>query len=145
MRRVSVFALSGFSLFLVVFAAPAVQSQIIGGIEANINHPFVVGDTTLPPGHYIFRMMSGSDLTAMTVTNAATDTSVEFLVREAVGSHTPQHSELVFNRCGNKEFLTKIFEIGSKTGVAIQQPSREEARLEKQGQQPVEHAEEQEH
>ncbi len=145
MRRVSFFVLSGCSLFLCIFAAPTVPAQIIGGIEANIQHPFVVGDTTLPPGRYIFRMVQDSNLTAMTVTNAATDTSVEFLVREALDSHIPQRSELVFNRCGNKEFLTKIFEVGTKAGVTVQQSSREEARLEKQGQQPVEHAEEQEH
>ncbi len=145
MRRVSIFVLSGISLFLLILAAPTVQAQITGAIETNINHPFVVGDTTLPPGRYIFRMVSDTNLHAMTVTNAATDTSVEFLVREALNSHTPSHSELVFNRYGDKQFLTKIFEVGTKAGVAVDESSREEARLQKQGQHPVEHSEEQEH
>jgi hypothetical protein len=144
MRRVSAFVLSIFSLLLFNLAAPAAHAQITNGIEASITHPFVVGSATLPPGRYIFRMAQATDLRTMTVTNAVAGTSMEVLVRQTDNSDIPKHSELVFNRYGDKEFLTKIFEAGARIGVAVDQ-SPEEAQLQKQGQKPVEHTEEQEH
>ncbi len=141
MRRVAVFVLTAFSLFLFNLAAHA---QITNAIEASVTYPFVVGNTTLPAGRYIFRMSQATDLQAMTITNAVADTSVEITVRQSDNSDTPKHNELVFNRYGDKEFLTKIYEAGASTGIAVDQ-SPQEARLQKQGQHPVEHTEEQEH
>ena len=66
---------------------------------------------------------------------------MEFLVREARANHTPQHSELVFSRYGNQEFLTRIFEQGSKLGSAVAEAPRAELKLQKKGQHPVEHTE----
>jgi hypothetical protein len=88
-------------------------------------------------------MLPGSDLLIMTVTNENDKTSGEFAVRESVDGHTPNHSELVFKKYGGDEFLTKVYEGGSKTGVAVTETSRQEARLVKQGQQAEEHTEEQ--
>jgi hypothetical protein len=67
----------------------------------------------------------------------------EFLVRTSIDPTVPKHSELVFNRYENKEFLSKIYEGGSRTGVAVEEPSRQELRLQKQNQQPTEHTESQ--
>jgi hypothetical protein len=131
----------GVSLFFVT--APPVQAQITHKVEADIHHQFTVGEATLPPGQYIFRMMPQTDLSIMTVTSADGNTSDEFLVRQATDSHVPHHNELVFNRYGNHEFLTHVYQQGEKIGVAVVEPSREESRLEKQGQTPVEHTEEQ--
>lgn len=69
--------------------------------------------------------------------------SAQFLVRQSIDNHRPNHSELVFRRYGNTEFLSKIFEVGSKEGVAVMEPSKQEARLASQGQQVLEHSEEQ--
>ncbi len=81
----------------------------------------------------------------MTATSADGNAGIEFLVREAIDSHTPKHTELVFNRYGNKEFLTHVYEAGNKSGVAVALTSREEARLRKSGKTPFEHTEEQAH
>lgn len=69
--------------------------------------------------------------------------SVDFVVRAAIDNHTPAHSELVFRKYGNTEFVSKIFEGGSKTGAEVTETNREEARLVKHMQLPTEHIEEQ--
>jgi hypothetical protein len=131
------------SLFFVTAGAPCVNAQIMNAINAHIDHAFVIGNATLPPGDYTFRMMHGSDLQLMTVTSKNDKISVEFIVREAIDDHSPNHSVLLFRKYGNTEFLSKIFEVGSKTGVAVAETSRKEDGLMKQGQQGAEHAEEQ--
>jgi hypothetical protein len=79
----------------------------------------------------------------MTATNANDKTSVEFIVREAMADHNPRHSELVFRKYGNTDFLSKIFEKGSKIGVEVTEGDREEARVAKHGLHGMEHTEEQ--
>jgi hypothetical protein len=112
-------------------------------ITVDIHHSFVVHDTTLPPGHYIFRNVQLSNQTVMRVTSADGRTYTDFLVRASDDDHTPKHSELVLSRYGNKEFLTHIYERGNKTGVAVVDVSREEADLQQHGQHGAAHIEEQ--
>jgi hypothetical protein len=124
-------------------ASAPLSAQIGRPIEAKIDHAFTIANTTLPPGQYTFQMLPGSDLTVMTATSADGKTADEFLVRESEAQTTPKHSELYFNRYGGHEFLTRIYEQGSRIGVAVAEPSRMELRLQKQGQHAVEHGEEQ--
>ncbi|HUN85422.1 MAG TPA: hypothetical protein VMU48_13645 [Terracidiphilus sp.] len=138
MKRIALFSV----LCLSILAIPAAQAQITLPLKADIQHQFTVGQTTLPPGEYVFRMLEGSSLNAMIVTNKDNDTSVEFLVRNSIDSHVPQHSELMFNRYGTKEFLTNLYDRGEKLGVAVIEPSREESRLLREGRQGVPHTEE---
>ena len=129
-------------LFLTAGAA-GLNAQITDAVQAHVDHSFIIGDTTLPPGDYTFRILQNSDLSVMTATNANDKTSVEFIVREAVADHNPRHSELVFRKYGNTEFLSKIFEKGSKLGVEVTESNREEARVAKHGLHGMEHGEEQ--
>jgi hypothetical protein len=128
---------------LTVCTAQFSSAQITDGIRVTMSHPFIVGNTTLPPGQYDFRMLSNSDLSAMTVTSADGNAATEFLVRESQANHVPQHTELVFNRYGKEEYLRRIYEKGNQIGVALEEPSRKELRLQKAGQHPVEHTESQ--
>ena len=111
--------------------------------EPTVDHSFIIGNTTLLPGEYTFRMMQDSDLAVMTATSENDKTSVDFIVRETTADHTPSHSELVFRKYGNTEFLSKIFEGGSKSGGEVTETSRQEARLAKRMQHAMEHTEEQ--
>lgn len=137
--------LAGISFFLLVLAAPLSRAAIptVGHIQADIQHPFVVGNTTLPPGKYDFRMLPRGDQGLMRVSNLNDTITVLFLVRPSIDSHVPNHAELVFNRYGKTEILKKIYEAGSRHGVAIAGVSQEEARLLKQGEKPEQHTEEQ--
>ncbi len=126
-----------------MFAAQLSHAQITNVIQATISHPFVIDNTTLPPGKYNFRMLPGSTQTAMIAASVDGGTAVEFLVRNAYDTHVPQHTELVFNRYDGKEFLHKIFEGGRRSGVAAVLVSREESRLQKSGKHAVTHTESQ--
>jgi hypothetical protein len=130
------------SFFLLALSTPCLNAQITNAIQAHIDHAFVIGNTTLPPGEYTFRMMQNSELSIMSATSENDKTNVDFIVREAIDNHTPAHTELTFRKYGNTEFLNKIFENGSKIGAEVTETSREESHLVKDGQQPTLHTEE---
>jgi hypothetical protein len=131
------------SSLLMMLGAQSSSAQVTNPIKASITHRFIIGNTTFPPGQYTFRMMPDSDLSVMTARSPDGNTADEFLVREAKAPNTPDHSELIFNQYGNKQLLSKVYEQGSRIGVAVVEPSREELRLQKHGQHPIEHVEEQ--
>jgi hypothetical protein len=131
------------SLFFVIAGTPRLNAQIVNGIRARLDHSFVIGNATLPPGEYTFRMVDNTDLSMMTVTSENDKVTVEFIVRDATDDHRPDHSELFFRKYGNTEFLSKLFEAGSRSGVEITESSRQEARFAKHAQHAMEHSEEQ--
>ena len=139
MRFKSWLAVAALVLGLAAVAAPA-HAQISNELKVKINHPWVVVDKTMPPGTYSFRMSRGMQQQEMSATNLKTREKAVFMVKQAPRATAPRHSEAVFDRIGNKEFLTHIYQGGSAIGVMIE-PSKEEARLEKQGQKAVEHTE----
>lgn len=130
--------LGGLGFFAASTLLPA---QIVNPINVHITHKFVIANTTLPPGDYTFRMVPDTDLSAMTASDSGDTHEIEFLVRESQDNHRPKHSQLIFNKYGNHEVLEKIYEVGSKYGVAVVETSRLEKRWQKQGQKPVQHAE----
>lgn len=143
--RQFLYSAAAFALFAALFVAPrSSQAQITERILANIPHPFMVNNTTLPPGRYTFHMMHLTNQTVMRLSSADGRTATDFLVRDSIDDHVPKHSELVFNRYGNEEFLTHIYEAGTKTGAAVVDVSREESGLRQHGQKAFEHTEEQE-
>lgn len=103
----------------------------------------MIGDKTLPPGDYTFRMETNTDLEVMRIMNSKGDNVAQFNVRQSMDNHTPKHYELVFRRYGNTEFLSKIYESGSKGGVSVTETGKEEERLVHEGQHAMEHTEEQ--
>ena len=131
------------NVLFVSATSACLNAQIINPIRAHVDHNFIIANTTLPPGEYTFRIMEDSELAMMTATNDNEKISVNFVVRVATNDHTFAHSELVFRKYGNIEFLSKSFEGGSKTGTEVTESNREEARLVKHMQQPTEHIEEQ--
>jgi hypothetical protein len=132
------------TIFVFVTAgATWANAQITNAIQAHVNHSFMIGDKTLPPGEYTFRIENNSDLGVMTVQNKNGDNVAQFNVRQSIANQRPPHSELVFRKYGNTEFLSKVYEVGSKAGVALAETAKAEARLAKEGQQAQEHTEEQ--
>jgi hypothetical protein len=81
------------------------QAQITHAIKADIQHDFRIGDTVLPPGTYVFRVLDDSDEQAMNVKSVNNDLSEDFLVRQSDDKKVPDHAELIFDRYGNEEFL----------------------------------------
>ncbi len=130
------------ALVLIGLAAQPVNAQITNEIRAHVDHSFIIGDKTLPPGEYTFRISQASNLSTMTARSEDGKNAVSFIVRESMDDHRPDHSELVFRKYGNSEFLSKIYESGSKIGVSLTETSKQEQKLAKEGQ-PTEHTEEQ--
>jgi len=131
-------------MFFVTAAAPWLNAQLTNPIQAHVKHSFMIGDKTLPPGEYTFRIEGNTDNGVMTVQNQKGDTLAQFNVRQSVDNQRPKHSELVFKKYGHTEFLSKVYEGGSKNGVAVTETSKEEAHLMSGGQHGIEHTEEQE-
>lgn len=131
------------SVGFMALGAPLLNAQITNQIQAKLDHSFVIGDTTFPPGEYTFRMVQDSNLSLMSVDSENDKMSMDFLVRDAIDDHRPNHSELVFRKYGNTEFLSKIFETGSKNGAEVLETSRQEAKFVKKGEQASQHTEEQ--
>lgn len=122
--------------------ALCLSAQPADPIEAHIDHSFVIGEKTLPPGQYTFRMEHHAT-GVMRVENQRGDNVAQFEVRQTTADHRPRHSELVFRKYGNTEFLSRIFEGGSRTGAALTETSKQEERLVSTGQHALEHTEEQ--
>lgn len=134
--------LAGFGF--IALSPLCLHAQITAPIRAHIAHSFMIGDRTLPPGDYTFRLESNTNQGEMEVQNAHGDNLDQFNVRQSIDNRRPKHSEIVFKRYGNTEFLSKVYESGSKHGVAVTETSKEEARLVSQGQHAMEHTEEEE-
>lgn len=142
MRKKALFGFAEAAICLLFLVAAVGHAQIIGEVKADIGHPFIIGNATLPPGHYVFRMTGQTNQLAMSAERADGKAGVEFTVRNSTDSHTPRHTELVFKRYGSREFLKHIYESGDKVGVTVTEPSRMESRLIAQGQKGEEHTEE---
>lgn len=142
MRFKVVLGVAAWALLTLCMTEPS-AAQVTHEIQVTMSHPFIVGNTTLPPGKYDFRMVPNSDLSLMSVTSADGNTATEFPVRDSEADHVPQHTELVFNRYGKEEYLRRLFEKGKQLGVSLEEPSRKELRLQQSGRRPVEHTESQ--
>ena len=129
------------SLLMMIAGAGWLNAQITNSIRAHVSHSFIIGDKTLPPGDYTFRIPSNSDLGVMTARNGQGDVVAQFNVRQSLDSRRPRHSELVFRRYGNTEFLNKIYEGGTRNGVALTETGQQERQLVSEGQHAFEHIE----
>jgi hypothetical protein len=139
MRFKSMLAVVTLTLGLAALGVPA-QAQITANLKMTISHPWIVVNKTMPAGTYVFKMLEGSQQQQMTATNTETGEKAVFVVEPATWNALPHHSELIFDRMGDQQFLTHVYQSGARMGVAVQ-PSKEEKRLEQQGQKAVENTE----
>jgi hypothetical protein len=141
--RITIRAIWAAALFslLAIMTPNHAAAQITGHIDATLKHSFIVSTKTLPPGQYTFRMEQGTDGNVLIVSSANGKDSDQAVVRQSEASSTPAHTELIFRRYGNKEFLNKIYEGGNKEGIVVADLSGEEKELQAQGQKPTEHSE----
>jgi len=114
------------------------HAQIVGALEVNIPFQFHAGNTKLPPGKYVIRMLDDSDLTVMEITSADGSTSALFEVQSAEANSAPAKSELIFNKYGNRYFLAKLFDEGNPSGSEVPK-SRYEKRISQAGTTAQEH------
>jgi hypothetical protein len=119
-----------FCLLVVLILAWAmhpgiVHAQIVGSIEVNIPFQFHAGSAKLPPGNYTIRVLDSSEPTIMEISSADGATSALFEVQNSEANSTPAKSELIFNKYGNRYFLSKVFDEGNPSGSALVKSSYE--------------------
>ena len=110
-------------------------------IEANVPFAFSVGDTTLPAGKYEIKMLDDRTPNLLILRSADGDTSVIFGTENAQrrDNQPAQKTELVFNKVGDKYFLSQIWVSGSSSGSEVPK-LRVDKRLAGDGSQPKEHS-----
>ena len=118
-RRHQLLSLLIALVFALTMYPSKAQAQIVGDLEVNIPFQFHVGNTKLRAGQYVIHMLDDSNLRVMEISSADGSTSALFEVRTSQASSTPAKSELIFNKYGNRYFLSKVFEEGSSSGSEV--------------------------
>jgi hypothetical protein len=128
-----------FSLiFGMAFWPAKAQAQIIGNLAADIPFQFEVGNTTLPAGKYIIHQLEGSDLTMMEISSADGKLSALFDVESEEAKAVPEKTELIFNKYGDRYFLSEMFDEGNADGNRLFE-SRDEKQASKENGADVAH------
>jgi hypothetical protein len=122
--------------FLTVGGGIVANAQIDSGvmIQGNVPFAFVVGDTTLPAGKYDIKVLDGESPNVLELRSVNGHMSV-LVDTENVNAREDQFAkkgELVFDKVGDKYFLTQVWMAGSASGSELRK-SRMEKRLEGTG------------
>lgn len=116
---------------LLGIAEGTARAQIVYPVEADVPFDFTVRQTALPAGHYTIKRLA-SDPEVMEIIGSDYRHPFLFLVESAQVSNAPKRGELIFDRVGDRYFLSEVFEGGTNIGVEVPK-SRDERRMEKQG------------
>jgi hypothetical protein len=129
--------------FLTVGGGVVAHAQVSSDItiQANVPFTFVVGDATLPSGKYDIKVLDGEAVKVLELRSVDGRTSVLFDTENAQkrGDQMLNKGELVFNKVGDKYFLSQIFASGGDSGAEVVK-SRMEKRLEDGGMKPERHS-----
>lgn len=122
-------------------AAMAARAQIDSNVvvRANIPHPFVVQDTTLPAGKYTIRVADQPEQNMLEIRSADGRTAVFFETEDMKTDRTPAKNELVFDKFGDTYFLSQVLLKGDDSGNQLVK-SKKERKLEEGGQKAERHS-----
>jgi hypothetical protein len=122
--------------FLTVGGGIVANAQIDSGITIQTSVPFtfVVGNTTLPAGKYEIKVLDGESPNVLELRSVNGHTSVAFDTEnvDARRDQIANKGELVFDKMGDKYFLSQIWAAGSSSGSELVK-SKMEKRLEASG------------
>jgi hypothetical protein len=127
--------LMGFGAAMVAHA----QIDSDATIEANIPYAFVVKDTQLPAGKYTIRVADETNPNMLEIRSAKGHTAVFFETENKLVNRTMRKSELVFDKIGDKYFLSQVFLKGDNSGNQLPE-SKMARRLEDGGHKAERHS-----
>jgi hypothetical protein len=107
------------------FCATSAHAQIIGRVEAQVPFQFHVGNTTLPAGTYVIHRLDDNDGTVMQISRKDGTMSALFDVESTQANSTPEKTELIFNKYGDRYFLSEMFDEGNPDGSRLYASSDE--------------------
>jgi hypothetical protein len=107
-------------------------------LAVNIPFDFVAGNTQLPAGEYTVTVSAPTH--SIILISRKDSTASAFMNTNSAVSRDPQHeSKLVFNRYGDRYFLSQVWQQGNSEGRQLMKSAREKemsqiAKLDTQGQ-----------
>ena len=122
--RKQLLGLATFGVFLTLIVG-SVQAQTGHKIEVNVPFDFTAGETSLRAGVYTVNLISGNTLL---VRSRDGKKSVLLLARQAKHVGTRKPARIIFNRYGDRYFISQTFLSGADPGCQID-PSRAESHL----------------
>ena len=122
MRRSNLLAVLVAGLLLIGAAGPAAAQGSLN-LSADIPFEFVVGNTTLPAGKYT---VDNRPHPTMVLVQSEDARNTAIVLTNAVQSKgTLEEGKLVFNRYGDRYFLSQVWKPGNNTGFQIPKHRRE--------------------
>jgi len=116
---------------LVIVGETSAKAQIVDTIEANIPFDFTAGKINLPAGKYSIKSLNPIPDGVIEIRSNDGHTERLILTESAQTLRYPRQTELIFERIGDRYFLSKIFEKGDNYGAEVKK-TRLEIKLEKQ-------------
>lgn len=96
-------------------------------VEADVTHPFIVRDKTLPPGKYTIKRVDYTQPNVLEIRSADGRMAVVFEAESVKTNQIPSDAELVFNKVGDQYFLSKIWTSDSSFGYQVAKTKAEKA------------------
>jgi hypothetical protein len=93
-------------------------------LRANIPFDFVAGNTSLPAGEYLVEA-SGPTHVLLLIGRKDAISSAFINTNAAVSAGPQSESKLVFNRYGDRYFLSQVWTAGNSTGRQLMKTARE--------------------
>jgi hypothetical protein len=116
------FVMTSLLLLSLMVAAQVVHAQET--LVVNIPFEFVAGQTTLPAGEYCVEKLGRGS--AVVLIHRADRGASAMVMSIATQAKAPQSdSKLVFNRYGNRYFLSQYWSAGSSSGRLLPKSARE--------------------
>jgi hypothetical protein len=125
------------SLF-VVMSGLIVYAEVEPRVIATIPFAFIVGNKTLPAGDYTIDRPDFNEPNVLLIRNANNHIAIFTNAESVQAKQMPNRSELIFNRIGDKYFLSKVWVTGDDIGCEIPKP-RAERELELSASNPSAH------
>lgn len=120
--KMRTFAIASLLVLSMMAVARSVHAQ---DLVANIPFEFMTATTTLPAGDYTVKELSSGVL----LQNRAEHASAFVMTIPAQAKRGPVDSKLIFNRYGNRYFLSEIWSSESEIGKQLPKSAREKELL----------------
>jgi hypothetical protein len=111
-------------VMVLTFAASTQVARAQDHLVVNVPFDFVAGSTKLPAGEYSVKVQ-GPLNTLLLIRRAATAESAIIPTNAVVANEPRTESKLVFNRYGDRYFLSQIWTEGNNQGRQVPKSARE--------------------
>jgi hypothetical protein len=123
---------------LLILGPAAAYALVPSNVVAKVPFAFTVADKTFPAGEYVISAPDATEPRLLEVHQKDGPLGVLVLAHNVSPAHATVNTELIFNRIGDREFLSQVWTEGSNTGSQVVK-SREEIQLEKSQTSSVHH------